>query len=157
MGIDLNFGSETKLDFRYSYLYWTDIRKLIVESFFVYLKEWVPQNSFEDSWENYYYLEIIKLINEYDDKQFYCMNDYCDFFEKYTDCLACFGFLGVSVLIKRYKQGYQGYYSCGNSLDIYNLLKKIKKFIPKDDYKQTMHLKKIFKYSIDKKKPVNIS
>jgi hypothetical protein len=156
MGIDLHFD-DTDLHFSCSYGYWNILRTSIVQTFIIYLTDWVSKNSFdEDSWKNHSYVEIKNLLDENNSSTFVDINDYSIFFEKYIDCLACFGFLGVHALIK--KSDCEGYYSCGNAMDVYILINKIKKFIPvKDDYKTIMNLKKIFKYSIDKKKSVTIS
>ena len=146
----------SNIEFCSSYSYWSEIRMSIVQSFISFLRDWISNNSFDncEGFEKYFYDMLKNLLEEFSltNKS---IGDYNIVFENYVNALACFELLGIYSLIN--KQDCEAYYSCGNALDMYMLINKIKNYINKEHKQSIMLFKKVLKYSIDHKQPIIIS
>lgn len=158
MGIWLSFKN-SKIDFSTSYKYWSVIRISIVNSFIIYLENWIHINSTTfiegESFEFNFYEDLKQLVVDYNNIS-YCNNDiYILLFEKYINALTCFNFTGIYALVN--KEDCESYYSCGNAYDICNLLETIDENIDKDHYESIMKAKSVFQHSTDSKEPICVS
>jgi len=165
------------LDFKKSKKYWSygnscwsELKKSVIKSFFMFLENWIPLQSFieGETFEWTFCEDLKKLSNDFIDMyqvdNIYeidlndiCLNEIIDFFKTHIEPLSCFGFIGIYTLINKANGG--AYYSCGNARDIYDLLETIDSYIDKkqDIYDHIMEVKDIFEDSHLSGEPICIS
>ena len=166
MGIDLYCGDTT---FGCSYSSWNNIRNSLIEATFEYLEVHFGLNEYEEGTSEYGAMmglkEYIQKIynsskNEKLIENFIVYSKLLEF----VDLLIQFGVGGIYSLCN--KSDNEGYYSVGNSYDIYDLLKVVKPFLLKNrdniyDEKNWIYncidnLINVFKESIEKNENVRI-
>ena len=160
----------SKICWRYGNTCWSEVRKSIIKSFFIFLEHWISLQSFIEGepFELSFCENLKELINDFknihkiDNNYEVSLDDISlivtlHLLKKYIEPLSCFGFVGIYTLINKANGG--AYYSCGNSYDIYNLLETIDRYIDKDQdiYDHIMEAKNVFERSYSLEEPICIS
>ena len=160
----------TEKYWRYGNMCWSELKKSLIKSFFMFLEKWIPLQSFieGETFEWSFCEDLKKLTNDFIDMyqvdNIYeidindiCLNEIIDFLKTHIEHLSCFGFIGIYILIN--KTNGPACYSCGNARDIYDLLETIDSYIDKkqDIYDHIMEVKDIFEDSHLSGEPICIS
>jgi hypothetical protein len=152
----------SKKCWRYGNSCWSELKNSIIKSFFIFLENWIPLQSFVEgeAFEWSFCENLKELINDFkniDNIYKINLNKFILLLETYIEPLSCFGFIGIYTLINKANGG--AYYSCGNARDVYDLLEIINPYIDKeqDIYKHIIEAKDIFKYSHLSGEPICIA
>jgi hypothetical protein len=160
----------TNIHWRYGNTCWIEVRKSIIKSFIMFLENWIIFQSFikGETFEWSFCEKLKELVIEF--KKIHQIDNVYDLnlnnmhlnvilslLETHIEHLSCFGFIGIYTLIN--KANGEAYYSCGNAMDIYNLLKTIDVCIYKDQdiYDHIMEVRNLFEQSYLLAKPICIS
>jgi hypothetical protein len=146
-----------------SYRGWNNLKKYIVNIFTNYLFEWIHtyDDCIEELYQKEYKIELFNLLKEYDlytlkkELSDICINELISIFKKYKNALSCFGFFGIYALIN--KEDNFGYYSVGNSFDIYELYNLLENYVNEEYLELFNSSKLLFKHSITNNEPICIA
>ena len=134
MGIDLYCGDKT---FGCSHSVWRNVRKTLIESTFEYLVEHFDITDYKEDTNEYGSMIALKhyikrIENVVVGKQFDLLDNFYVYSKhlEFVDLLIQFGVGGIYTLCNKSEN--EGFYSVGNSYDIYGLIKIVKPFLLKN-------------------------
>ena len=134
MGIDLYCGDKT---FGCSHNVWRNVRKTLIESTFEYLVEHFDITDYKEDTNEYGSMIALKhyikrIENVVVGKQFDLLDNFYVYSKhlEFVDLLIQFGVGGIYTLCNKSEN--EGFYSVGNSYDIYGLIKIVKPFLLKN-------------------------
>ncbi len=146
-----------KTDFSSSYTYWNNLRLSIMNSFIMFLIDWLYKTNYseDDGFELYFHKNLFKLVSEINNITEPDVDKFFVILPKYEAELNCFGFSGIISFIC--KKDCESFWSIGNAYDINYLIKQIDSYIEKQYKDSITSLKKVLEYSIDNNEPICIA
>jgi hypothetical protein len=158
MGIHIYCNSSfLKIDYSSSYTYWNDLRLSFMNSFIIFITNWLNENNFDnsDGFEPYFHKNLFNFITEINSIKELDVNILIPILNKYEAELNCFGFGGIIAFIC--KKDCESFWSIGNAYDINYLIKQIDSYI-EEQYKESVYVfKKVLEYSITNKESICIA
>ena len=162
MGIDFICG---KFTLSFTYAFWNNIRLHLFEAFIKYSESLCITNDNDEppSIEFRYHIELAELLNRISIAKQNITNpnvddSYLVIFDKMSDIdmLIYFNLSGIYTLL--HKSDCEGFYSIGNSYDIYEMIQLVKPNIDNQFFKTiTKEVELLFKNSLENKENIIIS
>jgi hypothetical protein len=145
-----------------SYGFWNKFRMATINATFKYIKSYISLTEITE-YEKVYADKLLEFINKIESESNFDIDIFLNYCKEspFIDTLVFFNISGLYAFCN--KSDCEGYYSVGNSYDICQLFKLIKKFYIVDkEFFKNIHktinkIKKIFQESIKKRKIITIS
>ena len=146
-----------KTDFSSSYTYWNDLRLSVMNSFIIFLTDWLNKTNYSEDkgFEPYFHKNLFKFVSEINNITKPDVDNFIPILNKYEAELNCFDFGGIIPLIC--KKDCETYWSIGNAYDINYLFEQINYYIEEQYLNSISIVKKVFDYSIHEQEPICIA